>query len=85
MKPQRNAPLEGRIMGSFDAPIRLEMTDVCSTLRARNAVKAYISTCEDAPMHSLGCELPRRSLPSTTKKTLPSTTWCIEAISRTGL
>ena len=54
MKPQRNAPLEGTIMGIFDAPIRLEMTDVCSTLRARTAVKAYILTAEDAPMHSLG-------------------------------
>jgi hypothetical protein len=43
MKPQRNAPLEETIMGFFDAPIRLKMTDVCSTLRARNAVKAYIS------------------------------------------
>ena len=43
MKPQRNASLEGTIMGFFDAPIRLEMTDVCSTLRARNSVKAYIS------------------------------------------
>ena len=54
MKPQRNAPLEGTIMGFFDAPIRLEMTDVCSTLRARTAVKVYILTAEDAPMHSLG-------------------------------
>ena len=78
MKPQRNAPLEGTIMGIFDAPIRLEMTDVCSALRARNAVKAYISTAEDAPMHSLGYSSLRED-----PYLLPL--GCKEAISRTGL